>query len=787
MGYRLEAPDQTHAREMERRYGDSAADAAIGSFVSGATFGLSDVLASGNPLSEERIREERRLSPAASLGGSLAGALTPGGLVGLAGKGAKVVGAGVGAALGGGRAARTAGAVAAGATEGAAFGAGSGVSQAALAPGPLDIERAAITIGSNALLGGVLGGGIGLGGKLLGDAAKAAKARAQRTADAIIEPAAKVDRSAFPEFATMDLKAASAAKAAKEVALKTERAAAIADGAVARKAEEAVIKAARDSEAAAAHAEALTFKEFMGERFIATSNNQVAVRLGKAARQIRNSLDNPKAFVRDRGSRSLLDGLEKEESVLGVVLEGSDEVMAAAGAERQAAIDALMSVKPGNTVVYLTPEQAALYANWRGLKTGKGKKALAVPADDAIALRDALESGDVMPPKVQRVVDAQEMMEQNRVLQARLAELKRPLESPRLAEIDAGIERARAGLDRSPELEAIQAHIDDLRESTIGKRIAQGAGASVGGTIGWSVGGFLGAGAGGLVGKEIGEAIYMRLARKLGAGAKLNKASVARHVATFFDKAEKVVRAATPIASRIMPSVQYATRDHVAETLPNRSYTAPSSPTVEAFRQRADELDSMTERRPDGSYDVRLRAAEKIHESAMGVWALNDMLGNGVEAVTRRKLAFLASKLPRDPSPFSLHIGPSTWEPSQLELAKFARYMEACEHPGGIVERLSSVTMTPEDAEVLKSVYPALYSDVRESVMDRAAVMRATLPYGKRLMLSILLDVPVDPALTPEAQSVYQRPPAMPAPQKPARPMPTGTEQSTKAQRLASK
>lgn len=36
------------------------------------------------------------------------------------------------------------------------------------------------------------------------------------------------------------------------------------------------------------------------------------------------------------------------------------------------------------------------------------------------------------------------------------------------------------------------------------------------------------------------------------------------------------------------------------------------------------------------------------------------------------------------------------------------------------------------------------------------AAVRRRLPYEKRLALSIYLDVPVDPAVTPEAITVYQ-------------------------------
>ncbi len=95
------------------------------------------------------------------------------------------------------------------------------------------------------------------------------------------------------------------------------------------------------------------------------------------------------------------------------------------------------------------------------------------------------------------------------------------------------------------------------------------------------------------------------------------------------------------------------------------------------------------------------------------------------------------------------------------------------------------------DVNALKAVYPSHYEDVRKQCLDHMALLQHRLPYVKRLNLSILLDVPVDPALTPEALSVYQAPPP-PAPESskppaPIKPLPTGMVEPTTAQRYASK
>ncbi len=113
------------------------------------TGGLSDaaLAAAGG---REGLRTLKELHPIASTVGSLAGAIAPVGLAGVAG----AARAGIAEQLGGGVLAHAAG----GAAEGALYGAGQGVSELALSNDPLTAEHIASTLSSNMLLGGAIGG-----------------------------------------------------------------------------------------------------------------------------------------------------------------------------------------------------------------------------------------------------------------------------------------------------------------------------------------------------------------------------------------------------------------------------------------------------------------------------------------------------------------------------------------------------------------------------------------------------------------------------------------------------
>lgn len=787
-GFRLEHPEETHERDLEKAYGDAPVAAFVGGLASTVTGGLSDTLAG------ERMREQAKRNTGARALGSVAGAFVPIGGGALASGLGKAAGAGVAARVGTGLGGKLAAAGTRGAVEGAVFGGQVGVSEVGLSETPVTWEGAAATIGSNALGGAVLGGGIGIGGRLLEEGAVAAKGYAARKLEQLTAPeSAAVDRGAFPEIAAMDKRVAREAIVAERETVRAQRATDLVEGKAARETEVAALEKVKDAAARDLYDEAVAYKDFIRPRFNASADSEIRSVLGKSKGSIMRGLDNPKGFIEARGSRAVLDGLQKQENALNKVLANADDVHIGADIERQAMLNRLPEPVPG-TNHYLNPEQSKLYADFAGVKIPKGQPGIAVAGEDLANFRGAIERGDVNPPQLQRVLDAEEMLARNRTLQARFAEARAPIASDTLASIDARMEAARAGVGKSPRLDALEAHLADISEATLGKRIAQGAGALAGGSAGFSVGGPLGAAAGGMIGRELGERVYQRLVRKITSGnaarAKSVQGSVAQLFATGAGKAAKATARVAPLASKILPSIRYARQEYVDGMLGAANARASKSELVNAFRERARELNALTERGGDGSYSVRMPAREALNQRLQGLWAVSPMVANGVEKTHNARIEFLAGKLPRDPSPPHLQVGPDTWEPSHAELAKFARYMEAVEQPEKVIQRLSTATMTPEDAEVLKTVYPETYREIQGQLHSHMAQLRTSLPYAKRLGLSIYLDVPVDLALTAEALSVYQRPRAPLEQQQataPSRPLPQGMVQSTTAQRMSSK
>lgn len=119
----------------------------------------------------------------------------------------------------------------------------------------------------------------------------------------------------------------------------------------------------------------------------------------------------------------------------------------------------------------------------------------------------------------------------------------------------------------------------------------------------------------------------------------------------------------------------------------------------------------------------------------------------------KRATDFLLSKLPK---PLTNNGQKNSftkreWEPSDSQMAKFQRYVEAVENPLSVVDDLDNGTLTREAAEALQIVYPRIFQQLQEKVMTTLNSSEDVVPYNKRLQLGILLNIPTDESLQPEA------------------------------------
>lgn len=815
---------EAHEATLEQAYGDRPVMAALHGMARGATLGVSDLIARGMGY-DEAVAEVAKRSPQAALAGELVLAVAPAIISGGSSTAAQVAartpaglvtrgGAAI-AAKGTGRGllARTAAKTAGGAFEGAAFNVGGGVSELALSEDPITLERAGSVLSSRALYGGAIGGGIGGGISLAGAAAdKGLRAGRKllddygaqtRQAAGVSDDLARLDRAGL--------------RAAKEAEIEMLGKAAVAE------------KAAIADDIA-------KYRDLTDESRIFVSTDDMGLRkeLADQQRAFRRHLGNPKGL--QEYPKRALDTLQREENALNKVLQGGDDAAARFAREEavmsrevgdlldaarasgktttttdrdlldlvdsylgrpdptkplplnrrsvlgkryrelfdvpandrggvvlmEADLRRLRGVLEGGApssavaetgTITITGRSARKYADWHNIKLTKEttKDGIEIGADDAALFRQALDSGDVAAIRRESQERLGDVLANNEALQARIAKAYETPTSERLAAIEAATEALSAkkpaglfGLD---------------------------TGGIVGGVVGHVLAGPMGAVGGAMAPKildKLKSLIVGRLAKGATQAAERGQAAIDALMAT----GQKVARRAPPLATQVLTRVAYApegSRSRLA-----RVAVPSGSKLVEAYRAREGELRSQTMMAPDGSIVMRPAArralAEALHPVAV---ASSPLHADRLETAAARRIEFLASKLPKRPD--MTGIGPDRFRPSDMEIRTFARYAAAVEDPQGVLERLADSTVTTEDAEALRTVYPEMFAAARAEILGRLPEIRQTMPYARRLAMSIFFGEPVDPSMDPRVIRILQGnfaaeipgggSPAMPSPQ----------------------
>lgn len=142
---------------------------------------------------------------------------------------------------------------------------------------------------------------------------------------------------------------------------------------------------------------------------------------------------------------------------------------------------------------------------------------------------------------------------------------------------------------------------------------------------------------------------------------------------------------------------------------------------------------------------------------------------DAIVAQVQRGIAFLDSKRPKQTVLPGVLPGDGTWKPSAAAIEEFGKFVHAVNDPVSVLEDLAKGHPSAEGAETLRAVYPELYRYAQKQLLAAAPEMAKTLPYPRRVMLSILYQIPVDGTMQPSHAQFLQTPaPPAAAPKSPA-------------------
>lgn len=717
------------------------ANAALTSGLSGLTLGGSDLLLRGvlDKGQLERLRNERAGAPIASAigegAGAVTGALASGGTSLLARTpaaaatriGARITRAGEGA----GTISRIGRATAGGTVEGGLFGVGHGIGELALSDDPLTVERAASVLSSNAMFGGAVGG-------VAGGAAKALEiglVRAKGALDKVVQRHAA--QAAVPEdLANLDRAGLKALEDGELAALESDRIAqrqVLADEigafreetkaqkiwlATKKGADDAAPPPPADAPAAGPAAAPEPVPAAVPEPPAAPSEPFAAAAAAKAGSEL--PVPSPAAVVPPAPAPKLSPDAARAVREIGKISLEADKVL-----DRVLRNPKALAQDPKRALAALQQQEHAL----ERLASKDGELRLAFAGDTSGARAAAL---DAVP----------EALERNRALQSRIEQLVAKPTSQRLEQIRSAVEAIGAGGRNGKETIAEQM----ATGAVFG--VAAGAAAQVPG-----VGDFLAPFAGAAAARFVGAKVFGRMAGVVGQAATRSQ-NVAH---AFVQGAEKALPRAPVVATKVLQAVSYAPPDKRAPA-PAKQQPAKTPTLVETFRLRAQEIRSQTVFDPmRGEYVMRPEAREAMASRLDPIRAVSPLLADQMETIQARKLTLLARELPKRPDMGVMQIGPDRWTPGDMEMRKWARLAAALEDPAATEERLLDGSFSPEDAMALREVYPERLADLTRQIVEQLPTLQKTLPYKKRLALSILTGVPVDPAMHPGVLRVLQR------------------------------
>jgi hypothetical protein len=188
--------------------------------------------------------------------------------------------------------------------------------------------------------------------------------------------------------------------------------------------------------------------------------------------------------------------------------------------------------------------------------------------------------------------------------------------------------------------------------------------------------------------------------------------------------------------------------DLMKSTSFSKPYAKSFDDRVEAFNERlseiigaASDLNALNDRVAKNTYAINMVAPTVAQElSAKAIQAAE----------------FLMSKAPKNPIMNPLQPHKTDWQPSDAELAKFERYVEAVENPLQVLSDLKAGIVTREQVETLKILYPGIYDKLSVGLREKAATSKKPMSYKQKNSLSILFQEPMTQLHKPQVLAMLQ-------------------------------
>lgn len=153
---------------------------------------------------------------------------------------------------------------------------------------------------------------------------------------------------------------------------------------------------------------------------------------------------------------------------------------------------------------------------------------------------------------------------------------------------------------------------------------------------------------------------------------------------------------------------------------------------------------------------------QRVQQHVGAIASDSPALAGAYSGTVQRAANYLASQLPEppvEPGLFSRFDSPIL---TRGELETLKRQVNAVENPRDVLSAIEDGSVTPEEVDALRAVYPRMYARLIRAVADGLGRLKEPPSYHARLHLSQVLGVPVDESMRPEFIAAMQQTASVP-------------------------
>ena len=287
---------------------------------------------------------------------------------------------------------------------------------------------------------------------------------------------------------------------------------------------------------------------------------------------------------------------------------------------------------------------------------------------------------------------------------------------------------------------------EELTERGVSRQLVNnsfGLGATIGAATGMATGGPVGGLAMGLAGKLVKDRGDMLAADLLSRAA--NIVGVQRLAA----------RASATVSEGVASLLGTKALTTGAATSSSRSVSAPLGVTLSGnLHKDFDNVSAEAVKLSTNPVQLTDRIAKSLGPEA----AKAPGLAAAITHTLLGDVAYLSAKLPpprTDALTLQPQLQPAT-RASDAEKSEYLRAARALDNPAVMLKDAKDGSLTPTTVEAIKERRPELYEAMRQEIFQSLVTSKSELPYGHRIQLGILLDLPTDQTLAPDFVSAIQ-------------------------------